>query len=427
LGAALATVLTPAMTLRVTAVLVVVAIPVGFYLLLRAVSRENTGWALVGVIVGFGFFTHVGFMNYTIGIGIALAWLATWWPHRSRLSTPRFAGLSVGIIVAYLFHLSAPLMILAVIWLDMLRNWRRDSRWQGVIGLTVVLVAFLVFESALTPTNPLGVDTYMNLATPWAKVRNIFTPFFVYHYSQAIVAIATYLLALVFFLRTNRRLDWRGTWGLSTAAFLALYLAFPANLHGAGYLDMRWLIPAFLLPFLLAGRESSAPSVGMVSILLVASLINSAILSRPVHAIDRQLDDYAAALNRLPPAKKVFPLVADEMRWGPRVLPYRHFAFWYQIERGGREPGLFGWPKLSFMPYFEDTSNLYAPPLGWDGGRVEHPEPLDWERILSQYDYVIVAGPDPRVRQEVSAHTREAYSVGEIAVFVVPKPPNPGA
>jgi hypothetical protein len=79
------------------------------------------------------------------------------------------------------------------------------------------------------------------------------------------------------------------------------------------------------------------------------------------------------------------------------------------------------------MPYFEDTSNLYAPPLGWDGGRVEHPEPLDWERILSQYDYVIVAGPDPRVRQEVSAHTREAYSVGEIAVFVVPKPPNPGA
>jgi hypothetical protein len=38
-----------------------------------------------------------------------------------------------------------------------------------------------------------------------------------------------------------------------------------------------------------------------------------------------------------------------------------------------------------------------------------------------------VAGPDPRVRQEVGAHTREANSVGDIAVFAVPKPPNPGA
>jgi hypothetical protein len=102
------------------------------------------------------------------------------------------------------------------------------------------------------------------------------------------------------------------------------------------------------------------------------------------------------------------------------VLPYRHFAFWYQIERDGRVPGLFGWPTQSFMPYFEDTSNLYAPPRGWDGGRVTHQGPLDWARIGSQFDYVIVAGADPHVRQEVGAHTREVYSVGEISVYAVP-------
>src|SRR5579862_3449948 len=141
-GAALATVLSPQMTLRVMAVLVVTGIPLGFYLLLRAMNRQNTGWALVGVLVGFGFFTHVGFMNYTIGIGIALAWLAGWWPQRSHLSSSRFALLSIGIIIAYLFHLSAPLIILVVIWLDMLLNWRRDSRWRGVICITIVLAAF---------------------------------------------------------------------------------------------------------------------------------------------------------------------------------------------------------------------------------------------------------------------------------------------
>src|SRR5579872_1836282 len=50
-GAALATVLSPTMTLRMMSVLVVTAIPAGFYLLLRAVNRENTAWSLVGVLV----------------------------------------------------------------------------------------------------------------------------------------------------------------------------------------------------------------------------------------------------------------------------------------------------------------------------------------------------------------------------------------
>ena len=419
IGASLATFLSPALTLRVMAVLVVASIPVGFYLLLRAVNRENTAWALVGVLVGFGFFTHVGFMNYTIGIGIALAWLAAWWPYRARLSTPRFACLSGGIIVAYLFHLSAPLIILVVIWLDMLLNWRRDARWQGVLCLTAVLGAFFILQTALTLIVAPGTHTFVHFGTPWSKIRNIFTPFYVYNYTQAIVAVAAYVVALVFFLRTNRQRQWRSTWGLSVLAFFVLYLVFPANLPGAGYLDMRWLIPAFLLPFLLAGRESKAPRLEVVAILLMASLVNTVLLSRSVHAIDRELDGYAAALDRLPPAKTVFPLVADDMRWGPRVLPYRHFAFWYQIERDGREPALFGWPVQSFMPYFEDMSNLYAPPPGWDGGREEHQEPLDWGRISAQYDYVIVAGADPRVRQEVGAHTQEAYSVGDIAVYVV--------
>ena len=425
LGAALATVLSPQMTLRVMGVLVVIAIPVGFYLLLRAMNRENTAWSLVGVLVGFGFFTHVGFMNYTIGLGLALAWWAIWWPQRARLSTPRFVVLAVGLIVAYLFHLSAPLIILVVIWLDMLLNWRRDTRWRGVLALTAVLVAFFLVQAALTPLVAHGTQSYVHYASPWVKIRNIFTPFYVYDYGQAIVAIVAYLLALVFFWRTNKRFHWRGTWGVSIVAFLALYLIFPANLPGAGYLDMRWLIPAFMLPFLLAGRESRAPKMGVVAILLAAALINTALLSRSVHAIDHELDDYAVALDRLPAGKAIFPIVADDMRWGPRVVPYRHFAFWYQIERGGREPGLFGWPVQSFMPYFEETDPPYDP-MGWDGGPEHTQEPLDWRRISADYDFVVVAGPDARVRADVSAHTQPAYSVGDIAVYATTRP-SPGA
>jgi hypothetical protein len=424
-GAALATFLSPAMTLRVMAVLVVTSIPVGFYLLLRSVGRENTGWSLVGVLIGFGFFAHVGFMNYTIGLGLSLAWLAGWWPARAEIAPVRLGALSLGIIVLYLFHLSAPLIVLVVIWLDMLLHWR-TPRWRGVMVITGTLALFIFLQLAMTKMggNGHGV-TYFG--TPWSKIRNIFTPFYVYGYGQAVVAIATYALGLGLYFRTNSRPRFISTWGLSIAAFFALYFIFPANLPGAGYLDMRWLLPAFLFPFCLAEGNGRRVHTGIVVALLIGSLINTALLARSVRTIDRELDDYAAALNRLPDGQTIFPIVADEMRWGPRVLPYRHFAFWYQIERGGRVPSLFNYggdgnkaPNLSFMPYFEETTHLYPPPPGWNGGQAQHIEPLDWSKIVSEYDYVIVAGPDPRVRQDVSAHTQEAFTVGEITVYSVP-------
>jgi hypothetical protein len=422
-GATLALFLSPAMTLRVMSVLVVAAVPVGFYLLLRAVGRANTGWALVGVPVGFGFFAHVGFMSYNVGLSVAMIWLAAWWPYRAALSRARLAALSAGIIGCYLVHLSAPLIVLVVIWIDMLLNWR-DPRWKNVLIITATLGVFLVLQTSLAPHgDSSGVTAY---GTPWSKIRNVFTPFYVYSYGQAIVAIAAYILALVLFRRTNPRSRWLNTWGLASAGFFLLYLIFPANIPGAGYLDMRWLLPAFLLPFLIAGREGRPANTGVLLTLLAASVLNSLILARSMRSIDGELGNYAAALDRLPPGQSIFPIVADDMRWGPRVLPFRHFAFWYAIDRNGRVPALFNYagegdnaPKLSFMPYFEEKTHLYPPPPGWTGGLSREHRALDWLAISTEYDYVIVAGPDARMRSEVGAHTREAYDVGDVAVFKV--------
>jgi hypothetical protein len=431
IGAALSTVLSPEMTLRILSVMVVSAIPIGFYLLLRATGRANVGWALVGVILGFGFFAHVGFMNYTIGVGLALAWLAAWWPHRADAGPARIAALAVSLIAIYLFHLSSPLIVLVVIWVDMLLAWRvspGDRRVRGVLAITLVLGLFVCLELFVTPHVATAGSGAISFGTVWSKLRNVFSPFYVYSYPQSLVGIVAYVAALVLFLRSDARPRWLGTWGVAGAAFLLLYLVFPANLPGTGYLDIRWLIPAFLAPFIAPEEDGTRVTAPVLGVLLVVSLLNSAVLSRSVHTIDRELDDYALALDRLPPGRAVFPIVADGMRWGPRVIPYRHFAFWYQIEDGGRVPSLFNYggdggraPAQSFMPYFVETEHLYPPPPPWNGGLTNHPRPIDWSQVAEDYDYVIVAGPDPRVRREVSAHAREAYSVGEISVYSVPR------
>ena len=118
---------------------------------------------------------------------------------------------------------------------------------------------------------------------------------------------------------------------------------------------------------------------------------------RPSGALIDTLTTTATLLNQVPPGKSVFPVIGDGARFGKRVVPYRHFAFWYTIRFHGNVPSLFdysgdGMESNWFMPYFDDTAHRYAPPVGWFGGGGTL-RPLNWQRIVAENDYVIVAGP----------------------------------
>jgi hypothetical protein len=200
-----------------------------------------------------------------------------------------------------------------------------------------------------------------------------------------------------------------------------LYAIFPLIGTGGGYVDMRWLIPAYLLAFCAAGAAATGPSMRGLALLFAGSVISSAVLVPTVWRVDRYLGDYSALLDQLPAGKSVFPIIADDKRFGGRVIPYRHFAFWYTIRQGGHVPSLFdysgdGMESNWFMPYFDDTVHRYAAPIGWfgGGGRLA---PLDWARVDAENDYIIVAGQDTVMRAAVAAHAHEMTHVGEVALY----------
>ena len=102
--------------------------------------------------------------------------------------------------------------------------------------------------------------------------------------------------------------------------------------------------------------------------MLAGSILSTLVLAPTIWKIDRYLTDYESVLEQLPPGRGVFPVVGDERRFGGRVIPYRHFAFWYTIRFHGNVPSLFdysgdGMESNWFMPYFDDTAHRYAPPL----------------------------------------------------------------
>ena len=230
--------------------------------------------------------------------------------------------------------------------------------------------------------------------------------------------IATYIVAVVLYCRANPARTWRTTLGISAAAFFFLYVIFPQLGTGGGYVDMRWLVPAYLLVFCAASAVRGPSTLGL-RLLLAGSVLSSLALVPTIWRIDRYLTDYEAVLQGLPPGKSIFPVVADDRRFGGRVIPYRHFAFWYTIRFHGNVPSLFaysgdGMESNWFMPYFDDTAHRYAPPVGWFGGGGTL-RALDWPRIAAENDYVIVAGRDSAMRAEVARHARCIGGVGEIA------------
>lgn len=437
LGALLVRAVGPAGALRALTVLALTLLPLGMYLLLRAAAPARRGWALVGVLFGFSWYFLAGFLNYTLGIALALVWLAAWWPRRATRSRPARLLLAAGALGLFLVHLVAPLVLLVVLWVDWLldaataagRRWHprtlvRRPRLLTALAVTVPVMALYLWTEqagAGIGSTP-GVTEFR---PPVEKVRALAAPFYAFSLTQMAVMGAGYAAALAGFVLANRgrlRLD---AFVVAAAAFVALFVVFPRTIPAAGDIDVRWLLPAYLLPFCMAGAAERGRQRGALVALLAACLLHAGVVHRSAVAIDRELAAFDAVLAQLPAGSRVLPLVADGRRHG-RVSPYLHYAHWHTVARDGRVPALFSLvgTREGDLPYkhfahFRARRQLYFPRNDWG---TRDFSPLDWTRIAADYDFIVQAGDDHRVRAYLSAHARPALRAGEVTLYRVAPP-----
>jgi hypothetical protein len=430
LGVALVHLFGAAAAVKIFGALVVSALPLGLWILLDAVGRRDGGqdvrlWALAAVPIGLGYFSVGSYMNYVIGVGALFAWIGLWWPAREHASTGRLVAIFVASAALFVVHLSTPLMMLVVVWTDWLfaGAGHRSARLKTALVASAGVALVALWAWSMIPPAPSDVAQSGGIVfkSPEVKLRNFLTPFFVFSYAQMAVTIGAYVVAVALFWRTNRGVGRWNTLVWAVAAFGVLYLIFPANTPGTGFLDVRWLLPMYLLIFAAAWQGGRRPAAAVGLTLVACALLNAATMWGATRKVDRELDDYATALDAIPPGRRLLPLVADSLRHGLRIAPYRHFAFWYTIDRDGRVPSLFnytgdggGAPRQAFMSHFIELGHLYTLPPEW-GTTVF--TPLDWAAIDHDYDYIVVAGPDPRVLEMVKPHARQVTRVGDITVF----------
>jgi alginate lyase len=423
------------------ACVLVCLIPLGMYLLLRATCPARRGWALVGVLCSLSYYLLVGFFNFVAGIGVALIWLAMWWPRRDAQTWMARLGLGAGLAGVFLVHLAGALTVLVVLgvayllevwelrrvsgqWPPLRRLW--TPRLSTLLVMTgVVAVLSVAWHAALGPEPPLGHIPPDFRSIP-NKLANLASPFFALSRVQMAVMAGGYLASAIAFVLANRRTLRVDPMLASAVAFLLLFLVFPYRVDGAGYVDMRWLLPAVLLPFCATAAGPIPPQRRLLAIPFMAALAHAAIVHHEAKGIDSALAVYRRVLDVTPPGARLLPLVAENWPRRGRVSTYRHFALWHTIDGGGRVPGLlteeerYGTnpPSLphKFFGHFREPVILYYPDERWG---TEIMFPLDWTRIDRDYDYIVLAGTNAPARAQVEANADQVARAGDVTLFRV--------
>jgi len=434
LGAGLVHVVGPHAAVAALTILSLLLLPLGLYRLIGAVAPAERGWALTGVLLSASPFLLKGLLNYQLGVGALFFWLACWWPRRNSLTSPAALGLGAGAMLLLLIHLAAGAVALlaaglALIWPEeggaTLGPWRpwplRRLRHLWVIVPSLILL-WLMRDTA--PAAAQGDHPFLVLHGVLPKLGSLSEPFFALSPWEMVFTLGGYLAALVAFSRAHRgRWSWNLMAGL-VAALAILYIITPDEVNGASHLDVRWLLPLYLMVFAVVPGSTAGPSPRVLRSLLAACVLHAGMLYAIGRGIDRKLDDYDAVLDRLPPSSRVLQLVGGEPEYW-RVAPYLHFALWHTARTGGRVSSLFSYPiRPGELPrstpiqmrHFHELDPPWSLDRPW---RVMGMPPLPWARIRLEYDDIVLAGDDAELEARLAEHSCEVNHQGEVRLYAV--------
>lgn len=426
-GAALVHGFVPETVIRILAAACLIALPLGTYLFIKAIAPGQRALAVVGALLGFNWYFLYGFINYILGIALALMVMSWWWPRRAQLTAVQMALLGFASAALYLVHMAGTALVLLAVGLDYVvvgivavrerrANWRQivfNVRAASLFVATLCVAGVWLLVKSATPE----YDSTPSFRSVPSKLLHLATPFFSFSTPQAAIVASGYFASATMFLWAVRRSIGFNYATLLPLLLMAAYFVFPVALFGAYDVDVRFLLPAYLLVFMIpAAAACTALIRNAAYVLAIASLIHAGVTYLYVRAIDRHLEDFRQVLAQAPNGDNVLPLVADRNQYG-RIDPYRHFALWRTVERRGRVPGLFsGDLSGQQLAHFVVTSHLYAPDEKWGTSDFQ---PLDWGRIARDYKFILQAGDDPRATAALADNTRPVYRRGQFVLYAV--------
>lgn len=351
-----------------------------------------------------------GFMNHLLGVGLYLCLLAVWWRWAPAISWVRVLVTLLFAAVCFLAHLSAYICFIVSVLLYFLLLDRHTLR---ALGYAVLLAGvFFVFRA-------LGSDTQYDAPIVWntleGKLRTLITAVRTYSWKLDVAYLLLLILGIAAFLRVERPLRW-SPYGVTLSALLALlYAVLPKGMATASGVDSRFILPATII-FLLSVTPGT-PALSRRGRVLVCGvyalvLLNLGHLSWVWKGLDAEAQRYAQAFPLLQQGSWVYPLVVlpDSIDAQKRERTFSHLVHYAVISRKVFSPGLFTLPGQH--PLRRKIPEPYRQ-------TVVVPTKVDWQPILSRYDYLWCYNFPTPLLQPLEDKLRLVWSEGKVNLYAI--------
>jgi hypothetical protein len=429
----------------------------GVIALHRALFQTVSYWPLAAGLVAYNRLFFSGFLNFEIGVGLAMLAAALWVSWRERPPWLRVGTAVVAAIVIFFCHLIAVafygLLLLAV---ELARAWwmRRLGKRDLLVRLAWLAVPFIIpaifyLRAPISGGDPNGghglVDAIKHYywaltASPHGlKLYGLMGPFLTYNRLLDAGAVILVLAVLILFA-VGRRLTIAPPLVGIIVLLLAAYPVVPFFLMQTAWVDQRMpILAGFLLvagtfPRVRSGRTARL----MFAAFTAAILARTFVIAQVWSGHDAQIADFRQVIEPVQPGDRVLVVQVqknadpdamvnqpdsvramvenDATMHLPTLLVIEHKAFW---------PLLFTAPTKQPVkvnpPY--DTISLPEGELPWAGSLADlDPATLKWAPYLPdwqhKFDWVLVLNPgDAPDGYSLPFDQLDQVAAGKIAVL----------
>jgi hypothetical protein len=420
---------------------------IGAVALHHALHRRWSLWPLSCCLIAYNVVFLLGFMNFLLGLGVALLTAAAWTGLRPQRPLLAVAALSAGAVAVFFCHVVALLFLGVIVVCTqaefLLARWRRREDVLRAMTHDVAecaaafaIPAYLYLASSFGTAG--GTVQYQPLKL---KLLEFVSP--VLSYDLPLDALTAVVILGVAALSV-----WRGRSavlpvrvGMAIAVLLLMFVVAPYGAKGGAWLDLRFPVMAAFLLFAGLAPPALPRAFGICAGLAIAILftVRTVKVAEVWHAHNAYVDTLRGVVAKVPAGSRVIVARPDPQlnrRWWHEVPPGRrligfgsaddHLAALLLTERRAFSPLLFSSPTQQPIRVLEPYREISVPsgyppdytllattkPTGEDSEKF--PYLRDWP---AKFDFALIVDSDGAV--DMSAMLSDDADLSKLLRVVV--------
>lgn len=385
LAYALAHIVSVELALKIVIAAAILAVPLVLRLLVQEVGG-NPWWPFLGFATAFGFPFGFGFINFCLGVPVALFLVLLAIRYSARPTRAQASGLFVTALLLFAIHAIAfGFAVLVAFCIVLVRS--PDIRKAVVLVsplmllLPVVLIWVLVARQA-EPAAQMPTDFQLGFH------RLLVLPVYV---TGASVGVPVIVLALLLFAApflSGARLSTQSWRWILLLVSVALFFGAPHFILGTAFIYQRFavfFIPGLLLALDRSSDQNSRHAVWSSSIAPAVAIILLVATGVRFWRFNIEAGGLTGVLAQIPRGARLLYLPLDHRSAASPFPVYLHSGMWHQVRQGGVTDFSFARFHMNRFRYCDGA----APPLPlnfeW------RPEGFDWQHHWGdQFDYFLV-------------------------------------